>query len=132
MTRSQRIAADVCASLRAQTQRTFLMLLGLAVGVAVLSATIVIGQGTEERIMGLVAKHGLDMLMVRAGGEAQVFAPQADRGLAVLVEADARAIEADIPGVELVSAVRNARADQCEDDWSRVLRASCWVYVAAG
>jgi len=109
MTRSQRIAADVCASLRAQTQRTFLMLLGLAVGVAVLSATIVIGQGTEERIMGLVAKHGLDMLMVRAGGEAQVFAPQADRGLAVLVEADARAIEADIPGVELVSAVQNQR-----------------------
>lgn len=109
MTRSQRIATDVYASLLAQKQRAFLMVLGLAVGVAVLSATIVIGQGTEARIMALVDKHGLDMLMVRAGGEAQVFAPQADRGLAVLVEADARAIEADIPGVELVSAVQNLR-----------------------
>lgn len=109
MTRSQRIATDVFASLRAHRQRTFLMMLGVAVGVAVLSAAIVIGQGTERRIMDLVEKHGLDMLMVRAGGEVQVFAPQADRGLAVLVEADARAIEAEIPGVNLVSAVQNQR-----------------------
>jgi putative ABC transport system permease protein len=109
MTRSQRIATDVFASLRAHKQRTFLMMLGVAVGVAVLSAAIVIGQGTEQRIMSLVEKHGLDMLMVRAGGEVQVFAPQADRGLAVLVEADARAIETEIPGVTLVSAVQNQR-----------------------
>ena len=109
MTRSQRIATDVFVSLRAHKQRTFLMMLGVAVGVAVLSAAIVIGQGTEQRIMDLVEKHGLDMLMVRAGGEVQVFAPQVDRGLAVLVEADARAIEAEIPGVSLVSAVQNQR-----------------------
>jgi putative ABC transport system permease protein len=75
----------------------------------VLSATIVIGQGTEAQVKGLVAKHGLDMLMVRAGGEVQVFAPQADRGLATLFESDARAIEAEVPGVELVSAVQNQR-----------------------
>jgi len=50
---------------------------GLTVAVALLSAVIVIGQGTRARIMGLVEKHGLDMLMVRAGGDVQVFAPQA-------------------------------------------------------
>jgi putative ABC transport system permease protein len=100
---------DICASLVAQKHRSLLMALGLAVGVAVLSATIVIGQGTEAQVKGLVAKHGLDMLMVRAGGEVQVFAPQADRGLATLFEADARAIEAEVPGVELVSAVQNQR-----------------------
>lgn len=109
MTRSQRIAADVVASLLAHRQRSILMILGLAVGVAVLSAVIVIAQGTEERIMGLVAKHGLDMIMVRAGGEVQVFAPQADRGLTVLVEEDARAIETEIPNVAMVSAVQNQR-----------------------
>jgi putative ABC transport system permease protein len=85
------------------------MVLGLAVGVAVLSATIVIGEGTEARIKGLVDKHGLDMLMVRAGGAVQVFAPQTDRGLATLFEADVRAIETEIPGVELVSGVQNQR-----------------------
>jgi putative ABC transport system permease protein len=109
MIRSRRVAADVCASLVAQKHRSLLMALGLAVGVAVLSATIVVGQGTEARIKMLVEKHGLDMLMVRAGGEVQVFAPQADRGLATLFEADARAIEADVPGVRLVSGVQNQR-----------------------
>jgi putative ABC transport system permease protein len=109
MSRSQRIARDVLASLSAQRSRVLLMMLGLTVGVAVLSAVIVIGQGTRERIMGLVEKHGLDMVMVRAGGEVQVFAPHSDRGLASLVEADARAIEAEVPYVDLVSAVQNLR-----------------------
>jgi putative ABC transport system permease protein len=109
MTRSRRIAKDVLGSLLAHKQRSILMMLALAVGVAVLSAVIVIAQGTEARIMGLVANHGLDMLMVRAGGEVQVFAPTADRGLTVLVEGDARAIEAEIPNVTLVSAVQNQR-----------------------
>jgi hypothetical protein len=47
--------------------------------------------------MALVENHGLDMIMVSAGGDVQVFAPQADRGLASLMDADARAIEAEIP-----------------------------------
>ncbi len=109
MTRSHRIAADVLASLLANTQRSILMMLGLAVGVAVLSASIVAVQGTAERVEALVAKHGLDMIMVRAGGEAQVFAPTADRGLTVLLEGDARAIEDEIPNVRMVSGVQNQR-----------------------
>ena len=109
MSRSQRTVRDVVASLLGQKQRTVLMMLGPAVGVAVLSAVIVTAQGTEERIGELVQRHGLDMLMVRAGGEVQVFAPSSDRGLAVLVEADARAIEAEIPEVTMISAVQNQR-----------------------
>ncbi|MBI4541204.1 MAG: ABC transporter permease [Gemmatimonadetes bacterium] len=109
MSRSQRIARDVVVSLLANKARAFLMMLGLAVGVAVLSAVIAVGQGAHERIMGLVRKHGLDMLMVRAGGEVQVFAPRADRGLGVLFDADARAIEAEVPHVQMVSAVQNQR-----------------------
>jgi putative ABC transport system permease protein len=109
MSRSHRIARDVLVSLSAQRSRVLLMTAGLAIGVAVLSVVIVIGQGTRARIMGLVEKHGLDMVMVRAGGEVQVFAPQSDRGLASLLETDARAIEADVPYVDLVSAVQNQR-----------------------
>lgn len=109
MTRSHRTMSDVLASLRAHKQRTALMMLGPAVGAAVLAVVVVTAQGTEAHIMDLVQKHGLDMLMVRAGGEVQVFAPQSDRGLAVLVEGDARAIEATIPGVAMVSAVQNQR-----------------------
>ncbi len=109
MSRSQRIARDVLVSLGAQRSRVLLMMLGLSVGVAVLSAVIVIGQGTRERILGLVERHGLDMVMVRAGGDVQVFAPQSDRGLASLLEGDARAIATEVPYVEMVSGVQNGR-----------------------
>jgi putative ABC transport system permease protein len=85
------------------------MMLGPAAGVAMLSAVIVSAEGAREQVLGLVAKHGLDMLMVRAGGEVQVFAPRADRGLAVLFAEDAGAIEAEIPGVAMVSPVQNQR-----------------------
>jgi putative ABC transport system permease protein len=136
MTQSRRLFDDVLASIRAHRQRSVLMLLTMAAGVAVLSAVIVTGQGARARVMGLVAKHGLDMIMVRAGGEVQVFAPRADRGLAVLFEEDARAIEAELPNVDLVSVVQNqrginvvagdrsvtTRAFGVEDDWMEIRR----------
>lgn len=109
MSRSQRIAGDVLTSLMSNRQRTFLMMLGVAAGVAVLTAVIAIGQGTRERVTELVQVHNLDMIMVRAGGEVQVFAPQADRGLASLVNEDARAIEAEIPDIGKVSVVQAQR-----------------------
>jgi putative ABC transport system permease protein len=109
MSRSHRIAADVGASLVANRQRALLMMLGLVVGVAVLSSVIVIGQGTRSEVMALVERHGLDNIMVRAGGDVQVFAPQADRGLASLMESDAQAILAEVPYVQNVSGVQNAR-----------------------
>jgi putative ABC transport system permease protein len=85
------------------------MMLGPAAGVAMLSAVIISAQGARQEVMELVAKHGLDMLMVRAGGEVQVFAPRADRGLSVLFAEDAVAIENEIPGVTMVSPVQNQR-----------------------
>jgi putative ABC transport system permease protein len=109
MIRTGRTAGDVVRSLLVNKNRMFLMMLGVAAGVAVLSAVIAIGQGTRERVLELVQVHNLDMIMVRAGGDVQVFAPTADRGLASLSEADARAIEAEIPNIELVSGTQNKR-----------------------
>jgi putative ABC transport system permease protein len=109
MSRLPLILRDVLDSLTARKPRTALLMLGPAVGVAVLTAVISIAQGTEARIAALVERLGLDMIMVRAGGEVQVFAPTADRGLTVLLESDARAIEAEIGGVLMVSSVQNQR-----------------------
>ncbi len=94
MSRSKRIMRDAIASLRANRSRTVLMMLGPAAGVALLSAVIATTQGARNEVQALIAKHGLDMIMVRAGGEVQVFAPTADRGLSVLFAEDALAIEA--------------------------------------
>ena len=109
MSRTQRIGRDVFASLLSHKQRAFLMMLGVTVGVAVLSAVIAIGQGTSARVMELVQHHNLDMIMVRAGGDVQVFAPRADRGLSTLFPEDARAIEREIPNIDLVSVTQNKR-----------------------
>jgi putative ABC transport system permease protein len=109
MSRMKRTVQEVFVSLQSNKQRSLLMMVCVAAGVAVLSAVIAIGQGTRERVMELVQVHNLDMIMVRAGGEVQIFAPEADRGLASLSEADARAIEAEIPNVQLLSATQNKR-----------------------
>jgi ABC-type antimicrobial peptide transport system permease subunit len=105
----ERTSREVFASLLANKQRAGLMMACVAVGVAVLSAVIAVGQGTRERVMDLVQVHNLDMIMVRAGGEVQVFAPGADRGLASLSESDARAIESEVPNIELLSGTQNKR-----------------------
>jgi ABC-type antimicrobial peptide transport system permease subunit len=109
MSRIERTAKEVFVSLSANKSRAMLMVFCVGFGVAVLSAVIAIGQGTRERVMDLVQVHNLDMIMVRAGGEVQVFAPGADRGLASLSEPDARAIENEIPNVELLSGTQNKR-----------------------
>jgi putative ABC transport system permease protein len=109
MTRWQRTLNDVVTSLLAHKQRTALLMLGPAAGAAALAVVVATAEGAEARISDLVARHGLDMIMVRAGGEVQVFAPGADRGLQVLVEPDARAIETEVRDIEMVSAVQNQR-----------------------
>lgn len=97
------------ATLIAARGRTLLLVSAVAIGVAALAASIVVTRGAAAHLQSLVAKHGLDMLMVRAGGEVQVFAPRSDRGLSVLFEADAAAILADVPGILLASPVQNQR-----------------------
>jgi putative ABC transport system permease protein len=109
MSRTKRTVKEVFTSIQANKQRSLLMMLCVAAGVAVLSAVIAIGQGTRERVMELVQVHNLDMIMVRVGGEVQIFAPGADRGLASLSAEDARAIENEIPNVELLSGTQNKR-----------------------
>jgi putative ABC transport system permease protein len=99
---------DVLSTMAGSRSRTVLMVLALSVGAATLSTVVVLAQGTRERVLAAVAKHQLDMVMVRAGGEVQVFAPTADRGLDALREEDARAIE-QVQGVTMVSSVQNQR-----------------------
>lgn len=124
MSRTRRILLDAMTSLSAHRGRTALMVAGLAAAVAVLSAVIVAGQGARAAMMTLVSKHGLDMLMVRAGGEVQVFAPRADRGLSVLYAEDAEAIAREVPNVALVSPVQNQRGiSVVHEDRSVITRA---------
>ncbi len=116
MDRLGRLLREACVSLAAHRQRTCLMMLGLVIGIAALTAVICVGQGTQDRIMGIVAKHGLDMLMVRPGNPHArtnlanlVGAPGASQLPSSLSEEDAKAIEASIPNIRMVAIVQNQR-----------------------
>jgi len=109
MNRTVRLFRQAIGTLLSNPQRSFLMMLGLIIGVAALTAVICIGEGTRARVMDMVAKQGWDLIMVRAGAARQVFAPTTDRTIASLVEADAQAIERTIGNIRYVSAVQNQR-----------------------
>lgn len=109
MSRLLKLLWEAQSSLRSYKLRSFLMMLSVIIGIASLATVICIGQGTREEIVGLIAKHGLDMIMVRAGGVRQVFAPTTDRSIASLSEADAQAMEASIGNIVKISPVQNAR-----------------------
>jgi putative ABC transport system permease protein len=109
VSRLARLVPEAVRTLRANGARTLLMMSGVAVAVGVLAAVIVFAQGTREEILATVRKHGLDMVMIRAGGDVQVFAPRANRGLASLMDEDAAAIRSNVPRVLLVSPVQNQR-----------------------
>ena len=109
MNRTIRLLRQAVDALVSHRQRSFLMMLGLIVGIAALTAVICLGQGTRARIMDMVAKQGWDLIMVRAGAARQVFAPTSDRTIASLMEADAQAIENTLGNIRYVSAVQNQR-----------------------
>ncbi|MBZ5496888.1 MAG: ABC transporter permease [Acidobacteriia bacterium] len=109
MNRSLRLLQQAGDSLLSNRLRSFLMMLGLVIGIASLTAVICIGQGTRAQVMDMVAKQGWDLIMIRAGSAKQVFAPTTDRTVASLMEADTQAIEAGLGNIRYVSSVQNQR-----------------------
>jgi putative ABC transport system permease protein len=109
MNRTLRLSQQAGDALLSNRLRSLLMMLGLVIGIASLTAVICIGQGTRARIMGMVAQQGWDLLMIRAGSAKQVFAPTTDRTIASLMEADTQAIEASIGNIRYISSVQNQR-----------------------
>ena len=109
MAKSTRIIGEACVALLSNKLRSFLMMISIVIGIASLTAVICIGQGTRDEIMGRVGKHGMDMIMVRPGGTAQVFAPDKDRAIVSLTPEDAEAIEASVSNIRRIAKVQNER-----------------------
>ncbi|MFP3904278.1 MAG: ABC transporter permease [Armatimonadota bacterium] len=106
-----RIAREGLRALGANKLRTFFMMAGIIIGVASLTVVICAGQGTREQVMVLVARHGLDTLMIRpeeSGGLG------GDRSLVSLSEEDAQAIETSVGNVKQVAPVQNQRGQKIE------------------
>lgn len=109
MASTTKIVGEACIALFSNKQRSFLMMVAIVIGIGSLTAVICIGQGTRDEIMGRVNKHGQDMIMVRPGGTAQVFAPDKDRAIVSLTPEDAEAVEATVTNIQRLATVQNER-----------------------
>src|SRR3990172_3080319 len=81
--------------------RTFLMMLGIIVGIATLTVIVSIGKGMQKKVMKGIQSFGPNAVMVSAGG-GKMFGPPDDRVTTLTLE-DADAIKESIPGIRHIA-----------------------------
>jgi macrolide transport system ATP-binding/permease protein len=92
-------------SMRVNTFRTALTLLGVIIGVAAVVAMLAIGDGSRQQVLERIASMGTNLLVIRPGGPAVRTTGDNAR----LVEEDATSLE-EIENVAIVSPERSSRA----------------------
>jgi len=91
-----RIARSAFKSLGRNKLRTFLMMIGVIIGIIALTMVVSAGLGARQRVMERVRKFGLDSLMVRAGAGQTMGSPSSGQPTVTLKLEDAEAIEREI------------------------------------
>ncbi len=81
--------------------RTFLMMLGIIVGIATLTVVVSISKGMQKKVMQGIQSFGPNAVMVSAGG-GKMFGPPEDRVTTLTLE-DAAALKESVPGVVTVA-----------------------------
>jgi len=81
--------------------RTFLMMLGIIVGIATLTVVVSVGKGMQQKVLQNIRSFGPNAVMVSAGG-GKMFGPPEDR-VTTLTLADAAALREGIAGVRSVA-----------------------------
>lgn len=88
--------------------RAALTALGILIGVAAVTVTVALGQGTRQKVSEQVEKLGSNALMIQASSRAQSGAIT-DDSLALLTEADAEAIAREVRGARHVAPLLMSR-----------------------
>lgn len=78
--------------------RTFLMMLGIIVGIATLTVIVSIGKGMQKKVMKGIRSFGPNAVMVAAGG-GKMFGPPDDKVTTLTLE-DVAAIKESIKGIK--------------------------------
>lgn len=78
--------------------RSFLMMIGIVVGIAALTMVVSAGMGSQKRVMDRVKKFGLSTVMIFAGG-GEVMQPASSIPANTLTTGDAEAMLREVPGV---------------------------------
>jgi putative ABC transport system permease protein len=81
--------------------RTFLMMLGIIIGIATLTVIVSLGKGAEQKISKQIQKFGPNAIMIMAGGGKMVGPP--DEKATTLTIDDAEAIKETIKGIKYIA-----------------------------
>ncbi len=119
--------ASALDALLARKLRSLLTALGIIIGVASVIVMIALGEGASQSLQARLAGLGTNMLTISPGSG---FGPGAVRTAAgtqqTLTEADALAIQAQVPGIALLTPSRMANGTQVQaanKNWSTTVRA---------
>jgi putative ABC transport system permease protein len=112
---------DAVESIRANSLRSLLTMLGIIVGVGSLIAMLSVGAGAQSRVAAQIGSLGANVLMILPGAERDAAGGGSDHARPVkLTRADAEAIAAAIPEVNAVapSLRGQARVVQGNRNWA--------------
>ncbi len=79
--------------------RSFLMMVGVVIGIAALTMIMSLGLGAQQRVTERVQKFGRASMMVRAGAGREMGRPTGSQPTTTLTPEDARAIKREIGGI---------------------------------
>ncbi|MFZ5517459.1 MAG: ABC transporter permease [Candidatus Zhuqueibacterota bacterium] len=82
--------------------RTFLMMIGIVIGITALTLIISVGIGAQDRVMDRVKKFGLESIMVFAGGGREMGQPSGGQ-ITTLTLQDAEAIKREVSAIDEVA-----------------------------
>ncbi|MFC1838662.1 ABC transporter permease [Thermodesulfobacteriota bacterium] len=109
MIRQMRIARESFRMARNNKLRAFIMILGIAVGVASLTMMLCVSQGVYKEVMDTVNRQGPDLLQVRPGSDKHTGLPSGSREVVSLIEEDVEAIRQHVGNILAISPVKDRK-----------------------
>lgn len=101
--KTKRIILNALKSLGKNKLRSFLMMIGIIIGIIALTLIVSVGFGAKDLVMERVSKFGTESLMIRAGGGVQLSQMNAAQGSTTLNLEDAEYLEREIPEIKGVA-----------------------------
>lgn len=104
----RRILTDALKNLAKYKLRSFLMMIGIVIGIIALTMVISAGLGAKKRVMDRVKKFGLESLMVRSNAGSRLGPkPSSSDLITTLTLQDAEIIKKEIRGISEIAPFNN-------------------------
>lgn len=101
--KTKRIILNALKSLGKNKLRSFLMMIGIIIGILALTLIVSVGFGAKDLVMERVNKFGTESLMIFAGGGVQLSQMNRNQGRTTLKLEDAEYLEREIPEIKGVA-----------------------------